>query len=127
MVEGAEQSRTTLLTSGEARAIALAPETTSLKVDGVAFVELKLVDEDGRTVTNGDRAVTASISGPGELVGVVSGRPDPEHPFTDATCRTFDGRALVIVRATGIGQIAVSVDAGPMNAETVISAGSANG
>lgn len=42
---------------------------TSLKVDGVAFVELKLVDEDGRTVTNGDRAVTASISGPGELVG----------------------------------------------------------
>ncbi|GIG34723.1 glycoside hydrolase family 2 protein [Cellulomonas pakistanensis] len=127
LVEGAEQSRTTLLTSGEARAIALAPETTSLKVDGVAFVELKLVDEDGRTVTNGDRAVTASISGPGELVGVVSGRPDPEHPFTDATCRTFDGRALVIVRATGIGQIAVSVDAGPMNAETVISAGSANG
>jgi beta-galactosidase len=77
----------------------------------LAFVEIALVDQDGRLYTCADREILADVRGPGTLQGFGSANPLNEHPFTSSRSRTFDGLALAVVRPTGRGTIRLTVSA----------------
>ncbi len=49
-----------------------------------------------------------------------SGRPRTEETFHAATRTTYDGRALAIVRPTGVGEITVTVTAEGLEQATVV-------
>jgi beta-galactosidase len=77
----------------------------------VAFVEVVLADASGTLHTTADRTVSITVEGDGVLQGFASGDPRGGLPFTGAEQRTFDGRALAVIRPTGPGTIVVTATA----------------
>lgn len=109
---GIEKGRTTLTTAGEPRLMASA-DRSALRADGtdLAYVALELVDQSGHLVTSAAADVTVEVAGAGVLAGLCSANPRTTERFDAATWRTFDGRALAVVRPTGAGPITVTVTA----------------
>ena len=63
-------------------------------------------DRRGRNLlTRADRPVTVEVSGPGVLLGFGSAAPSTEERFDATERRTYDGRALAVLRPTGPGKI----------------------
>ncbi len=56
-----------------------------------------------------DRDVTIEVIGSGVLAGMASADPSTTQRFADPTWRSYDGRALAVVRPTGVGSITVTV------------------
>lgn len=77
----------------------------------LAYVTITLVDAAGTPWTSADRAVTVTVAGAGELLGLGSANPCTEETFGAPTHDTFRGRVLAVVRPTGAGSITVSVSA----------------
>ena len=75
------------------------------------FVPVALADDSGNVFTDADRIVTVEVSGDGVLQALGSGNPAPEQTYSTGSHRTFDGRALAIIRPTGAGPITVQVRA----------------
>ena len=73
----------------------------------LVFLALTLTDAHGVCHTGADRDVSLEVTGDGHLVGFGSANPAPEQGFTTAEHRTYDGRALAVVRPTGPGKIRV--------------------
>jgi len=53
--------------------------------------------------------VSVSVEGPAVLAGMCSANPSTTERFDATTWRTFDGRALAVIRPTGAGAISVAV------------------
>ena len=111
LVSGQEQARTVLRTAAGPLGLRAASDRAEIRADDtdLAYVAIELCDAQGTVPTDADRLVTVTVEGPGVLAGLGSGRPDTEEPFGAASCTTYDGRALAIVRPTGEGVIRVSV------------------
>ena len=60
-----------------------------------------MVDIRGRRVPGAARDVTLLISGPAELAGFGSANPRANPGFQSTSAKTWDGRALAILRGTG--------------------------
>jgi beta-galactosidase len=71
----------------------------------LAFVTLTLTDADGTVHTAADRPVSVEVSGDGVLLGFGSANPSTEERFDATERRTYDGRALAVLRAGGPGKI----------------------
>ncbi|MFF6806950.1 glycoside hydrolase family 2 TIM barrel-domain containing protein [Streptomyces sp. NPDC012616] len=71
----------------------------------LVHVALTLRDADGTLHTAADREVTVDVSGDGVLQGFGSAAPATEERFDSPVRRTYEGRALVVLRPTGIGKI----------------------
>jgi beta-galactosidase len=101
--------------SSASGAVRLAAETDRKEITAdlgdLAFVDVRLVDDAGSVVTGVDRAVTVEVDGPGVLQGLGSANPCTEERFHDATCTTFEGGALAVVRPTGAGTITLTITA----------------
>jgi hypothetical protein len=108
---GVQVGSTALVTAGRSRALAVLVDRSRLRDadDDLAYIAIELRDPAGRLVTCDDRSVTVEVTGAGELAGMCSANPKTEERFSDPTWRTFDGRALAVVRPTGPGVIHVSV------------------
>ena len=85
----------------------------------LAFVDIALVDADGN-VHGEEGSVTVAVDGPGVLQGFGSGNPCTEETFGAPTHNTYNGRALAVVRPTGVGTITVTVSAEGCDDRTVI-------
>jgi beta-galactosidase len=75
----------------------------------LAFIDIALTDLAGIVHITQNRTITVTIEGPGKLQGLGSDDPASENNYTSATCDTYEGRALAIVRPTGAGQITVQI------------------
>lgn len=120
--DGVEQARTSLHSVRGALHLDVTPERDRITADDrdLAYVPVALRDSDGNLAHEADRAVEVTVSGPGRLLAVGSGRPDPVERYDTGAHTTFDGRALVIIRPTGEGTITVTVSADglePVSAE----------
>ncbi|WP_110590045.1 glycoside hydrolase family 2 TIM barrel-domain containing protein [Microbacterium suaedae] len=120
---GGEVAGETALASarGEARLV-MDVDRDQLRDDAadLAFCAIELRDADGVLLTGADREVTVTVSGSAELAGMASARPSTEERFDQSTWRTFDGRALAVVRPTAAGTASVEVAASglpPVRAE----------
>jgi len=110
---GVETARTTLQTAAGDLGLALRVDRSVIRDDDadLAFVEIELRDSEGRLVTSADRRVTVEVSGAAVLAGMCSANPKTEERFDSPTWRTFDGRALAVVRPTGPGDVLVTATA----------------
>jgi beta-galactosidase len=111
--QGVEVGRAALRTASGEMLLGAVADREVLRAGGgdLAYVAVTLADGEGVVHTGRDRAVTVTVEGAGELAALGSGRPVTEEPFTGPSLRTFDGRALAIVRPTGPGAITVTVTA----------------
>jgi beta-galactosidase len=84
-----------------------------ISADGgdLGYVTLTLADRAGTCCTHADRPVRAEVSGQGLLLGFGSARPSTEERFDVTEHRTYDGRALAVLRPTGPGTIRLTATA----------------
>ncbi|MFD5002910.1 glycoside hydrolase family 2 TIM barrel-domain containing protein [Streptomyces mutabilis] len=106
---GAETGRTSLVSAKRNLRLAVTTDRDELCADtrDLAFVALTLTDDSGVVQNALDRDVRVTVSGAGVLQGLGSGAPVTEETFHGAVRRTFDGRALAVVRPTGPGTVTV--------------------
>ncbi|MFE2884689.1 glycoside hydrolase family 2 TIM barrel-domain containing protein [Streptomyces sp. NPDC059272] len=105
--DGAETARHTLRTATgpiRLRVEADRPVITATGGD-LAYVDLTLTDPDGTTHTAADRPVRLEVRGSGVLLGFGSADPSTEERFDATERRTYEGRALAVLRPTGPGRI----------------------
>jgi len=90
----------------------------------LAYVTLTLTDPAGTLCTGSDRTVRAEVTGQGVLLGFGSAIPSTEERFDATERRTYDGRAIAVLRPTGAGKIRLVASAPDCeSAEIVITAG----
>ena len=108
--DGTESGRTSLQSAMGAVKLALEPDRTELLANDsdLSFIALELRDEAGNLTSARDVLVNVSVDGAGILQALGSARPDTEERFDTGQHTTFDGRALAIVRPTGVGTITVT-------------------
>ena len=102
--------RRTLATVGAPAALRLTPEpVTGRDRSALRFVEVAVLDAQGRPCADADIAVALTVDGPAELIGFGNAGPRAIGSLQAPTTRTFQGRALAILRATGAGTVRVEV------------------
>jgi beta-galactosidase len=102
----------TLQTAGEAEAIRLTTDRTTLKADGqdLAFITVELTDAHGILNPISSNELTASVSGSATLIGFGNADIKDCDRYTDNTHKAWKGRALLVVRSTGKkGKATISV------------------
>lgn len=110
---GAEVGRTMLRTASDEVRLQVVADRAAIRAGSrdLAFVELLLVDGDGTPHVGRDRLVSIAVEGPGVLQGIGSADPVSDEPFRGSSCTTFDGRAIAVVRPTGVGTITLVASA----------------
>ncbi|MGN0778446.1 MAG: sugar-binding domain-containing protein [Aristaeellaceae bacterium] len=98
VVDGAED---VLSSTGPAAGICLHADVAHLPADGqaVAQVEVTLTDAQGRVAAAHDEEIFYQVMGDATLLGIENGRPDDLTPYAQRSRCTFDGRAIVYIRA----------------------------
>ncbi len=111
--DGEEAGRTSIATATTPARLTATADRADLRNDDadLAFVAIELRDDNGVLVTTADRAVTVEVEGAGVLAGMCSANPKTAERFDADTWRTFDGRALAVVRPSGAGEVTVTVSA----------------
>jgi len=123
---GEEVARTMLQTADEPVGLGIQADRTTLRAstDDLAYLDIALEDAHGRVVTSAEAMIRVKVDGPATLAAVASARPDEYEPFGTPTTRTFEGRALAIVRPNGSGAITVTAEADGLSPVTIeLSAG----
>lgn len=110
---GTELRRRTLRTAGEDVVLAATADRTALRADDgdLAHIAIELVDGAGVLATHRGAEVVVTVSGAGVLEGIGSADPATAERFDGDRVRTFDGRAIAVVRPSGPGAIEVVVTA----------------
>ncbi|MDW6057570.1 DUF4982 domain-containing protein [Streptomyces sp. FXJ1.4098] len=111
--DGAETGRTSLRwANGPVRLTAEADRDVVRATGGdLAYVTLTLTDWHGTCHTAADRPVSLEVSGAGELIGFGSADPSTEERFDTTERRTYEGRALAVLRPTAVGSILLTATA----------------
>lgn len=88
-------------TSGNATKLDLSVDRNIIASNGVdlAFVSVKVQDNNGLTVPRSHPLIKFEIEGPGEIVATDNGDPTSFTPFQSHQREAFNGMALVIVKA----------------------------
>ncbi|MDR7187010.1 beta-galactosidase [Microbacterium trichothecenolyticum] len=122
---GRPSERAALVTASD-RVLVASADRSRIRADSgdLAYISVEFRDEHDVLNSSEDAVVHVSVDGPGELVALGSARPATDERFDSASCTTFDGRALAIVRPTSEGQITVTVHSpGLADAHAVIAVG----
>ncbi|MFJ8021477.1 glycoside hydrolase family 2 TIM barrel-domain containing protein [Streptomyces sp. NPDC096311] len=111
--DGAETGRTTLRCATGPVQLRAETDRQTIRAAGgdLAYVTLTLTDAQGTCHTGADRPVTVEVSGAGELVGLGSAAPSTEERFDSTERRTYEGRALAVLRPTTVGKIRLTATA----------------
>jgi beta-galactosidase len=111
-------------TTGAAAKMVLELETTALEADGkeLMFVNLSVVDAQGRDVPRSRTPVEFVLEGEGELVATDNGDETDFDDFRASARRTFNGRAQAIVRAKkgATGELRVKAEGRGLAASSVV-------
>lgn len=98
--QGVETGRFSLATAGENIFLQADADRTILKADGsdLAFITVKLVDENGTENLFATKEITVSVEGPVSLQGFGSADPQSTRSYDDTTWETYDGYVMAVVR-----------------------------
>jgi beta-galactosidase len=98
--DGMEWARDAVTTTGAAAALRIESDVAGIRADGrdLAFITLRVVDKDGRTVPDARNRVHFSVDGPGVLVATDNGDPKDFTAFPSPQRDAFNGLCLAIVR-----------------------------
>ncbi|GAA2974287.1 hypothetical protein JOD63_000339 [Microbacterium terrae] len=111
--DGVEAGRFTLHPAVGEPSLTVTPESQAarLATGSLIYVPIELTDTAGTLVTSVDRPVSIEISGPAELVGYGSARPDNVETYGQTRHTTFEGRLLAVLRPTGEGSVRIAASA----------------
>jgi beta-galactosidase len=115
-----------LRTAGKPAKLVLAADRGTLAPDwdDVVDVTASVVDENGVLVPGADQLVAFRATGPGVVAAVDSADNASHEPFQASERHAFQGQCLAIVKASGVGRIAVTASSpGLAAATTTIEAG----
>jgi len=123
---GAEVGRDVLCTANDdVKLVATVKKTgETLPADGrdIAYIDVSVVDEEGRLNMDEVMRVAASVEGPAELIGYGTADPASEENYYDTEAKTYEGRIRAAVRATGAGEIKVTFVSGDKTCSVSIQA-----
>ena len=100
---GAELGRYTLRTPGPERQLRLEKEEEGGEL---IFLKAAITDAAGEPVISADELLVAEAEG-AQLLGFGSGDPKPLLNYNEGRCKTWKGRAQLILRKNGTGPIRV--------------------
>lgn len=87
-------------------------EDKEWKADGssLAYIEIALVDGEGRSNLHEQREVSVRIEGPAVIQGFGSADPQTDNSYDNTVWKTYDGRLLAVLRAGAeSGAVTVSI------------------
>jgi len=98
-----EKDSIIIRTAGTPAKIRLTPDRATIgnSRNCLSYVQIELVDKDGRTVPDAECKVSLSVSGQGEIAAAGNASPTDMESFRSLTPKTFHGKALAIVRSAG--------------------------
>ncbi len=113
--DGREVAEYRLATAGAPVAVRLEFDKERLMGNGrdVAHCVARLVDADGNPVRHEERTIRFAVDGAGRNIGVDNGSSTSVQDFQADTCRTDQGRCLLVVQADavpGLIEVAASAD-----------------
>ncbi|MBR4393386.1 MAG: DUF4982 domain-containing protein [Oscillospiraceae bacterium] len=121
---GVEIGRDVLATANdEVKLVAdvkMTSDTLPADASDIAFVDVSVVDEEGRLNMDEVLRVAVSVEGPAELIGYGTADPAGEENYYDTEAKTYEGRIRAAVRATGAGEIRVNFVSGDMTCSVTI-------
>ena len=112
----------TLQTAGEPTAIRLTADRTTLQADGqdLSFITVQLTDAYGVPCPTAAQPLHASVTGAAELLAFGNADIKDTDALTDADHKTWNGRALLVVRSKRKGGTAkVTVSSAHMKPATL--------
>jgi beta-galactosidase len=100
--DGEEVEEFVLATGGEPRGIRLQADHGKIKADNqdLVFISVEVTDEQGNLRPDSENAIEYTLTGPGRIVAVGSGDLASQETYQANPRRVYQGRALVVVRAT---------------------------
>jgi beta-galactosidase len=101
-----------LQTAGKATSVKLIAEqkTITQNFDSIGYVRVEILDDKGVLVPNANVPLTVEISGAGNVVAFDNGDPADYTSFVSTKRKSWNGRALVMVRASDTsGEIKLTV------------------
>lgn len=120
--DGKEVCQYTLETTAAPSRVELLPDVKQLHANGkdVCQVEFRIVDEQGRRVTDAETEITFELSGPARLLGIGNGNLNSTESCKDFTHQTYQGRGLLILQTTPeAGEITLQAGAPGLKAAKV--------
>ncbi|KFY29634.1 hypothetical protein V494_08594 [Pseudogymnoascus sp. VKM F-4513 (FW-928)] len=129
--DGKRWSTDTVVTTGEATALRLTADRTTITADGedLTFITAEIIDSKGNVVPTAKNAIHFDVSGPGVIVATDNGYPADLTKFPSTKRNAFNGLALAIVRSEPgkSGHIKVSATGDLKGAEVAVAAKSGKG
>ncbi len=112
--EGKEDGRMALQTAADKIMLQACADRDTIQADGcdLAYVMIKLCDENGVWNRAAKKAVTVAVEGAATLQGFGNADPFSEGDFFGTTWETYDGAVLAVVRAgKASGEVTIKVSA----------------
>jgi beta-galactosidase len=99
---GRKVAESILETAGQPARIKLTADRAVLRADGqdLSFVAVEVVDSRGLAEPAAAQNIQFAIGGPGTIAGLGNTALASGQPYQGTECKAFDGRALVVVRAS---------------------------
>lgn len=99
--DGKETGRVSLETADSKVQLFAETDRKTLSADGedLAFITVKLVDENGIENLFASKNVTVSVKGAGKLQAFGSADPKALESYDDTTWQTYDGYVMAVIRA----------------------------
>jgi len=124
VVDGKEVESFELNTAGDASAIALHADRTSIKADGedLSFVTIEITDANGLINPNAENELSFTLEGPGVIEAVSNANLRDTDSYVGNKRKAWKGQALVVIKSTrDAGDITLSATApGLADAKVVI-------
>ncbi|MBO8131986.1 MAG: glycoside hydrolase family 2 protein [Candidatus Marinimicrobia bacterium] len=99
--DGRKWAEDIVRTTGEPYRLIAKADRNKIKADGkdLAFITVRIADEEGYTVPDANNKVNFHIEGPGEIVATANGDPTDFTPFPSKSRKAFNGLVLCIVKS----------------------------
>lgn len=110
-------------TAGKAAQIQLVSDRELVKADGndLAFITVKILDQDGNTVPHADNLIQFNCKGSGFIAGVDNGNPISHEPFKANYRQAFNGLCLAVVKSNGkTGSISLTATSDGLASDSLI-------
>jgi beta-galactosidase len=110
-------------TSGQSAKLEATADRTIISANGkdLAFVRVKVTDQEGFTVPVADNLISFSIEGPGKIIATDNGDPADMTEFKSTERHAFNGLALAIIQSERCkkGDITVKVQSAGLEETTI--------
>jgi beta-galactosidase len=92
-----------LRTAGKATHIKLIADRTKIKnsSNDLSYITAQITDDKGKLVPDADRLLHFTIEGSGEIAATANANPSDMESFQQPQHKTFQGKALIIIRPNG--------------------------